>query len=169
MEWDGGSCDILTDFRVWIQFGEYLKERKIYLGIFEGFRAPVGDVWQRAAIEFYRCKNIVPRATRPPSNVRGFDMMVDAPYIVAAFQQAYGIDLTSCDMHWHRFMALFYGLPDSTKFSNIMGYRNWNPADEKLKHADLMREQQKAWALPVEEVDDGYGGIGALLASIGEI
>lgn len=169
MEWEGGSCDIATDFRIWLEFGEWLKQRKVYLGIFPDFKPPDGEEWQLAAYGFYQCKNAVPRATRAASRARLLDFIIDGSFIVASFQQAYGIDLTSCDMHWHRFCALLDGLPDDTKLSKIMGYRGYDPADEKRKHSELMMEQKRRWELPSEEVDDGYGGVGSLLAAIGEI
>lgn len=162
LEWDGGSCVINTDFRVWIEFGEWLKKRKMYLGIFPHRIQPKGTDWQAAALRFFQCPNEVPRATRT-SHIRSLDYIIDGSFIVASFQQAYGIDLTSCDMHWHRFCALMDGLPDDTKMSKIIGYRTYNPSDEKRKHSDLMREQQMRWALPQEEEDDGMGGYGAFL------
>lgn len=167
LEWDGGSCDIVTDFRAWIEFGEMLKDGRVFLGIFPKLKAPKGNEWQNAAYRFFRCENIVPRVTRP-SSARLLDMLIDGDFIVASFQQAYSIDLTSCDMHWHRFCALLDGLPDDTKLSKIMGYRGWNQADEKRKHTELMQEQKARWALPVEhEDDDETGGFGAFLSAFG--
>lgn len=168
IEWDGGSCSILTDFRIWIEFGEWLKQKKIYLGIFPDLKPPDDPNWQVAAVKFYQSPNIVPRATRAPANVKLLDMIVDGSFIVASFQQAYGIDLTSCDMHWHRFCALLDGLPDDTKLSKIMGYRGYNQADEKRKHSDLMQEQKARWALPMDDNDeDETGGFGAFLEAFG--
>lgn len=167
--WEGGSAAIYTDFRVWIEFGEWLRKRKLYLGIFEGLRAPQGDDWQLPAIRFYQSPNVVPRATRAASNAKLLDMVVDGEFIVASFQQAYGIDLTSCDMHWHRFKALLEGLPDDTKLSKILGYRSYMEQDSKRKQQDIMREQRARWSLPrdEEEEDDGMGGFGAFLNAFG--
>lgn len=167
LEWDGGSCSIETDFRIWITFGEWLREKKVYLGIFPHLKAPEGDAWQRAAVKFYQCRNEVPRATRAPSRVRYMDMLIDGSFIVASFQQAYGIDLTSCDMHWHRFCALLDGLPDDTKMARIMSYRGYDPQDEKRKHSDIMQERKMAWALPLEEEDDDMGGFEGFINAYG--
>ena len=52
-----------------------------------------------------------------------YDFHCDAPYIVAAFQQAYGIDLTTTKLHWWRFKALFAALPEDTRMFQIMSYR----------------------------------------------
>lgn len=168
LEWEGGSCDIKTDFRVWIEFGEWLKKGKVYLGIFPKNIPPDGDEWQWAAVRFFECPNEVPRQTRMPSNARMIDYVIDGSFIVASFQQAYGIDLTKVDMHWHRFCALLDGLPDDTKMSKIIGYRGYDPADEKRKHSDIMREQKMRWALPIIEDDsDETGGFGAFLEHFG--
>lgn len=168
LEWEGGSCDILTDFRTWIEFGQRLiEEHKVWFGIFPDMRPPDGEEWVMAAIAFYRSPNPIPRQTRTPSNVRAFDYVTDGEFIVASFQQAYGIDLTSCDMHWHRFKALFDGLPDDCKLSKIIGYRMWRAGDEKRKHEDFMREQQAAWALPLIDDEDDMGGFGAFLEHFG--
>ena len=42
------------------------------------------------------------------------DYRCDADYIVGAFQQAYGIDLTADKVHWWRFKALLHALPPET-------------------------------------------------------
>lgn len=51
------------------------------------------------------------------------DYETDAAYIVAAFQQAYGIDLTKERIHWWRFRALLSALPEDTKLSKIVEIR----------------------------------------------
>lgn len=171
IEWDGGSFPIRTDFRIWLEFGEWLKQKKLYLGIFDGFIPPEGDDWQLPAIRFYQSPNEVPRATRAPSGAKLLDFIIDGPFLVASFQQAYGIDLTTCDMHWHRFCALIDGLPDETKLAKVMGYRSWTPSDEKRKHQDLMLEQRARWALPRDDgkegSEDDMGGFSALLNAFG--
>lgn len=168
--WDGGSCAINTDFREWIKFGEYLKTKMVYLGVFPNFKAPAGDKWQLALFDFYLCKNDIPRSFSH-SDVRTIDLIIDGDSIVASFQQAYGIDLTSIEyMHWHRFKALLAGLPDDTKMSKIMGYRSWSVQDSKRKHDDIMQEQRAAWMLPLGddiEEEDLTGGFAPLLRSMG--
>lgn len=52
------------------------------------------------------------------------DIVQDWPYICAAFQQAYGIDLyTDKRMHILRFRALLQAIPKDTKLSEIVGIR----------------------------------------------
>ena len=52
-----------------------------------------------------------------------YDYDIDQSLILAAFRQAYGIDLTTASMHWWTFQALLQGLPDDTRFMRIVGYR----------------------------------------------
>ena len=46
-----------------------------------------------------------------PQDEPVLDYRCDSDYIVGAFQQAYGIDLTADKVHWWRFKALLHALP----------------------------------------------------------
>ena len=53
-----------------------------------------------------------------------FSYSEDHALIVAAFRQAYGIDLVSLrNLHWWEFRALLQGIPDTTVLSRVMGIR----------------------------------------------
>lgn len=83
--------------------------------------------------------------------------MIDGSLVVAAFQQAYGIDLTSPDaddMHWHRFRALLSGLPVDTALAHVMSVRGYDRATEHEKRETAMMRAQRAWALPGIDDDD---------------
>lgn len=60
-----------------------------------------------------------------PEQERIVDFEQDANYIYAGFMQAYNIDLLKQKniMPWDSFLALFQGLPDSTKIKEIMQIR----------------------------------------------
>jgi hypothetical protein len=60
---------------------------------------------------------------------RAVDFVADGPLIVAAYQQAYQINLLQEELHWWRFHALFLGLPDTCKITKIMEYRTTDPSD----------------------------------------
>ena len=51
-----------------------------------------------------------------------YDFTIDSDLIYAAFQQQYGIDLSTVKMHWFKFAALFQGLKD-TQLNELMYYR----------------------------------------------
>ena len=135
-----------TSFRVWITFGQVLeKEGLFWGGVFAG-EVPDGD-WFGAAMEFYLSENATPKK-RSSQTAKAVDLVLDGDYITAAFQQAYGIDLTQGDMHWHRFKALLNGLPESTVLSRIMGYRTYE-RKKVDREAEMMRLREE-WALPDE-------------------
>lgn len=47
----------------------------------------------------------------------------DAPLIHAAFRQAYGLDLHRVDLPWATFCELLSGLPESTRFCEVVSIR----------------------------------------------
>ena len=106
-------------------------------------------------IEFYRAGE---QSAEPTANVSAscadkgpaFDYRCDAPYIVAAFQQAYGIDLTREKMHWFRFRALFAALPEDTLMAKIMGWRTMDLNDYDGKMRERYAELKERFALPPE-------------------
>ena len=83
---------------------------------------------------------------------RVLDYEADSDLIVGAFMQAYGIDLTACEMHWHVFLALMRSLPDDTRLVQVMGYRSWEPT--KKKQEQVYRDLKEKWALPMDEAEE---------------
>lgn len=77
-----------------------------------------------------------------------FDYRCDAPYIVAAFQQAYGIDLTREKLHWFRFRALFAALPEETLMAKIMSWRTMDLDDYDGKMREHYADLKERFALP---------------------
>lgn len=148
IEHEGITYELNTDFRAWIEFDHYLRQPKPILvyDIFNKSRPP-GTGWAQAAIAFLESENVTPRNVGQTNHQKIIDLVLDGDYIVASFQSAYGIDLTSVEyMHWHRFKALLDGLPDDTKLSKIMGYRSWRKDSRSTD--DIMREQNQRWRLP---------------------
>lgn len=106
-------------------------------------------------IEFYIAGE---QAAEPTSNDAAsgpdkgptFDYRCDAPYIVAAFQQAYGIDLTTAKLHWFRFRALFAALPEDTLMAKIMSWRTMDLSEYEGSMRDRYADLQERFALPAE-------------------
>lgn len=145
---DGERYPIDTGFRTWIAVDADVTARGvIYDSIFTGDK-PDGVGWVKPAIAFLVNRNELPRSGGKSEHVRAVDYVEDGELIVAAFRQAYGIDLTdpSLEMHWHLFLALFRGLPSDTIMAQVMGYRSWRK--ESRKHDDVMREARRKWSLP---------------------
>lgn len=146
---DGKAYEVRTSFRAWIEFERASREDRVaWRGVFAG-EQPEGAAWVDAAVEFLRSQNPMPRGGR--GGPREIDLIHDGELIVAAFQQAYGIDLTAEDMHWHRFKALLAGIPDDTRLAQVMGIRGYRGPD-KRDHDAVMRERQREWAIR----DAGY-------------
>lgn len=61
---------------------------------------------------------------KPDAGPKTMDIAQDWPYICAAFQQAYGIDLyADKSLHVLRFQALLQAIPKDTKLAEIVGIR----------------------------------------------
>ena len=146
---DGEEHPVKTSFRVWMRWGRIAQEHDVCdPSIFVG--EPPRGRWAEAAREFYRSECPTPHGTK--RHERAFDMLMDSDYLVAAFQQAYGIDLTEGDMHWHRFLALWRGLPSDTRLAEIIGHRTWT---KSRRSPDSVREElREQWSLPAEQDDE---------------
>lgn len=77
-----------------------------------------------------------------------FDYASDAPYIVAAFRQTYGIDLTMERLHWWTFRALFLGLPEDTLMHKIMHWRTADLTAMSPEERRFYEERRELFALP---------------------
>ena len=141
-----------TDFRKWIDIGEKLDnpEPKIEDIAYVIKGITVLDLFMhrdeilKGIVDFYTNPNSTPRGTSSGNEVI-LDYIEDGEYIVGSFMQAYGIDLTSVDLHWHMFKALFISLPEDTKIKQIMqmrGYKKDNKSYERQSE-----ELKRAWSL----------------------
>lgn len=166
---DGEDYEVETDFRVWIEAERELRETgSVAYWVFAGEHPSFLSDWKTPVLEFMASPNPTPRSSGDGGGPRLFDFVDDGEYIVASFMQAYGIDLTTADMHWHLFRALFNGLPDDTKMARIMSYRAYDPADAKRKREAVMSELRNAWALPKENDAESLSLQQKLFGSIAE-
>ena len=120
----------------------------------ERFSAPdLERLWQ-GVIEFYRMGEQaaagISDTDASPDTGPAFDYRCDAPYIVAAFQQAYGIDLTTAKLHWFRFRALFAALPEDTFMAKIINWRTLDLADYEGSMREHYAALKERFALPPE-------------------
>lgn len=86
-----------------------------------------------------------------------YDIRYDGDYIYASFLQAYGIDLFDVQgkLHWKKFNALLSGLPEGTKFMEVIKIRKWKPQKvDSAEYREEMRRLQKDYALPYEIVEE---------------
>lgn len=86
-----------------------------------------------------------------------YDIRFDGDYIYASFLQAYGIDLFDVQgkLHWKKFNALLSGLPEGTKFMEVIKIRKWKPQKgDSAEYKEEMRRLQKDYALPNDIIED---------------
>ncbi|MGT2866615.1 Gp15 family bacteriophage protein [Streptococcus fryi] len=98
--------------------------------------------------------NVLPKKPKddPDSDDKPlFNVKYDGEYIFSSFMQAYNIDLIEQqgELHWQKFNALLSGLPDNTKFVEVMKIRAWKPSKgDSSKEKQKMRDLQEYYALP---------------------
>lgn len=152
---NGKAFFIKTDFRIWLEFGEIVRE--IRNGDIDGTEdlfhfiftdsIPIGffDV----ALEFYTNANSTPNVESDSDSSRPIvDFVQDGEFIYSSFLEQYNIDITEESMHWHKFQALFRGLSQKTKLGEIMSYRGFSESsDDEIK---MYKKLKKAWQLPQE-------------------
>ena len=82
-----------------------------------------------------------------------YSLKHDAEYIFSSFMQAYGIDLIEKQgkLHWFKFQALLAGLPEDTKFRQVVSIRLWKKPSKSDTEESQMRELQEIYKLPDEE------------------
>lgn len=152
-----GGRDFLinTDFRVWMRFEISLSKMKPndYVDVSYLFADEHPKYCNiPALLEFARPHNELPRAISH-SKVIAYDFELDSDLIYAAFWGQYGIDLMTIeDLHWHKFLALFNGLNDSTKMKEVMQYRCYEKNSDKKK--DIYEELRRAWEIERKTLEE---------------
>ena len=98
--------------------------------------------------------NVLPKKPKEQSDGNDnplFSIKYDGEYIFSSFMQAYQIDLIEEQgkLHWQKFNALLAGLPDGTKFVEVMKIRAWKPSKgDSSQEKQRMRKLQEEYALP---------------------
>lgn len=151
---NGRLFSIYTDFRVWLKFGEVIKNKKATSqDLVFVFKNDIPNCnFVQELFDFYINENITPKIDGA-SDVKTFDYILDGEYIYGSFMQQYGIDLIEIEeLHWHKFKALFLCLGEKTKQSQIMSYRAYKKTTKKME--TQYEELCKYWALPIEMTDE---------------
>lgn len=106
---------------------------------------------------------------RPKGGESYMDVEQDWPYICAAFQQAYGIDLyNDKSIHILRWQALLQGLPKNTKIMDIIGIRAMEMPEPNKHNAKQIAEISRLKSLyalkkTAKDFQTGLGGLFDLL------
>ena len=101
----------------------------------------------------------------PPAKERGAeritDFTQDADLIRAAFRQTYGIDLFRDKLHWTEFTCLLSGLPDGSRYADVLGIRARpmpNPTKYNAEERKWLGEAKARYALKLDDhqAQDSY-------------
>lgn len=111
------------------------------------------------SVEYDLAGNVMKQEASVKSNEPPvYDISLDGDFIYASFMQAYGIDLLEerGNLHWKKFNALLAGLPEGTKFVEVIKIRKYKPRKgDSQAYIDEMMKLKKEYALPdSEEYDD---------------
>lgn len=140
-----------TDYRRMVQFELLMLDEgvpaqdKLLLGLKLLYKQPVTslpEAWDRL-LWFYRGgEENKDSAGAAGQGARVYDFEQDADRIYTAFLQIYGIDLQEEPVHWWKFRALLFALPDTCLMGKIMYYRSVDVGQLKgaeRRHAIHMR------------------------------
>ncbi len=149
----GGNYGIYTDFRRWIDFEQMMKinpPSKRYAEIFKKYYISLPPKFSEAVYALCRfyAGGIMPRGNTGGRGKRLYSYKQDADLIYCAFYAQYHIDLEKENMHWWKFLTLFRGLDQNSRFMQIVRLRSMDlneikDKNEKIRVAGL----QKKYAL----------------------
>ena len=109
-------------------------------------------------VEYDLAGNVIKSSTTSETpQKRLYNVKHDGAYIFASFMQAYRIDLIEeiGKLHWKKFNALIVGLPEGTKFVEVVKIRSYEPQKgDSQEYIDKMRELQKEYRLPDDDCDE---------------
>lgn len=116
-------------------------------------RRPPQDTTQRVELVTDVLEQVImPHYDSGGENEESFDFEQDADYIYAAFWQTYHMDLIKerGRLDWRRFYALFLGLPENARFSEIISVRLRElpePNEWNQKEIQAIRRAKRSVAL----------------------
>ena len=152
---------IHTSFRTWIAYEKLLTDNSVvscddvFSLVFDGI-IPTPKHYEEAVNQilwFYQCgKEYQLNGRKTYKEVFSYDY--DDGYIVAAFQEQYGIDLNTADLHWWKFRAFMLSLSEDTEFVKIMGYRSVEISSKmSAAQRSFYQKMKKHYKLPMKKAD----------------
>ena len=157
----GTRYPINTSFRTWIKYEELLVNNEyvpivdVFALVFTGKR-PSPKHYEEAVNQilwFYQCGKEYPLDNNK-SYKSVFSYDYDDGYIVAAFQEQYGIDLNAVDLHWWKFRSFMLSLNEDTEFVKIMGYRSIEITSKMTAaQRSFYQKMKKHYKLPPKKAD----------------
>lgn len=145
-----GKYGVHTDFREWMEFEDMMKTNppaKRYAEMFKKYYISLPPKFSEAV--YALCKfyagGIMPQGNNRNSGKRLYSYSQDADLIYCAFYAQYHIDLEKENMHWWKFLALFRGLDENSRFMQIVRLRSMdlNEIKDKNERARIAGLQKK--------------------------
>jgi hypothetical protein len=161
---------INTDFRLWLLLSELIKnsgsdEHEIVLALFKifGREIEITKELSNAICLFISMEGYNPGGKpneNAPTQERLYDFTEDAIAIFSSFYQTYRIDLSCADLHWWKFLALFYALPEDTEMGRRIYMRSRDLSKltgEELRRARELKERYKlGGTIPPTESNEDF-------------
>lgn len=157
VEVGGRPVPVHTDFRVGVAIEqECTAEEPDMLGLLEAFYmgkipSPVEEAAQKM-FEFYSHQDREDgKESDGAHKKRSYDFSQDADALLSSFLDAYGLDLSTAQIHWWTFKRLLSNLPPETPFMRRLYYRTADLkklSKSERKHVEKMR---RLYALKVPE------------------
>lgn len=158
---DGKEYGVNTDFRVWIEIDRLLcsgnRLESITKAVMLCYKSlpPNLEAAVYGILDFYRGEEVKAKKEGDSSGKRIYDFYADSGYIYASFLSEYGLDLSACTLHWHRFKALFAALGENSCIVRIMRYRSMDLSRVKDREQRRFYRRMKAvYALPDNRTDE---------------
>ncbi len=147
-------ADEITRFNSEISFEDACINAKYYEALKLFYKENIPDNLEKAIdslVWFYGCGKREQAAGRGKKQL--YSYRYDFDYINAGFLQDYKIDLFEIEfLHWWKFVSLFSALRDDCKIREIMGYRGADTKGMDKEQKRFIREKQKLYALPMDEL-----------------
>ena len=153
---DGEPILLNTDLRLWIRFYEELERFNNHVVdevdcsyLFVDEPPIIAEHILKELKRFLYNPSSTPRSDS--TGVKTLDYVQDGEYIYSAFMQLYGIDLTECDMHWHKFLALANNIvSDSTLWGYAKSVRGYERPSKNDTQDNTYQRAKEAWSFPIE-------------------
>lgn len=104
--------------------------------------------------------------SKPTGGEPCFDLEQDKELIYAGFRQAYHIDLDKDDLSIEEFLALLKGLPEGTKFAEVIRIRTMpipEPTKYNTKERHAIIRAKNAVALKKDNLKEGLRGLADMM------
>ena len=137
---------INTDYRIFIEYEYEIMQgedtKKSSLKTLQRFYPAFFLILEKNLLEeainkfvwFYKCgKEDKPKKSKgKKSSKRAFDYKEDSLLIWGTFKTYFNIDLSTINLHWWKFKALWETIPHDAEFIKIKGYRTYTGQDKDI-------------------------------------